>query len=158
VTLDVLPPRESARRHVELMGGRARVLSAARTALQAGDAQWAAELTTYLVDLSSDDREARQTKAGAYRQLAAHTINSNWRSWYLSAARELDGSVDPARFTRGLAEGGNADLTALVPARAWIEAFTTRLKAESTLDVHFTAGFRFTDGKEECALEIRRGV
>ena len=39
-----------------------------------------------------------------------------------------------------------------------IEAFTTRLKAESTLDVHFTAGFRFTDGKEECALEIRRGV
>ena len=43
-------------------------------------------------------------------------------------------------------------------SRAWIEAFTTRLKAESTLDVHFTAGFRFTDGKEECALEIRRGV
>ena len=49
-------------------------------------------------------------------------------------------------------------MTDLVPARAWIEAFTTRLKAESTLDVHFTAGFRFTDGEEECALEVRRGV
>lgn len=98
-------------------------------------------------------------KATAFRQLAAQAFNSNWRAWYLGAARELEGAFDPAQFTRGMTTGANnADFAAILPPKVWVERHTTRLRAEATLAVHYTVGFRFADVKEECGLEIRRGV
>ena len=60
---------ESARRHVSMMGGRDRVLNEARQSMDAGDAQWAAELTTYLIRIDHEDRDARAVKAAAFRKL-----------------------------------------------------------------------------------------
>jgi len=159
VALDPTPPAESARRHVMLMGGRDRVLGEARQAMDAGDAQWAAELATYLIRMNHDDKDARAVKAEAFRKLGYASLNTNWRNWYLASAHELDGTLDVAAVTtRARANFGSPETIAALPARVWVEGLTTRLKSEATLDVHTTMAFRFPDVKEEYGLEVRRGV
>lgn len=159
VALDPTPPAESARRHVMLMGGRDRVLGEARQAMDAGDAQWAAELATYLIRMNHDDKDARAVKAAAFRKLGYASINTNWRNWYLASAHELDGTLNVgAVMARARANFGSPETIAALPARVWVEGLTTRLKAEATLDVHTTMAFRFPDVKEEYGIEIRRGV
>ena len=153
-----VPKKESARREVELMGGRDRVLMVADQAFEAGDPQWAAELATSLIHIDRDDTPARRLKAAAFRRLGYAQINAIWRNWYLSAARELDG-FDPMLLQAGIARAiTSPDLLAALPARAFVEGFSGRLKAEDTLDVTMTVGFRFPDVGEAYGIEIRRGV
>lgn len=159
VELDPVPRVESARRHVALMGGRGRVLEEARKAYESGDNQWAAELATYLIRIDRADMDARRVKAGAFRKLGYAQMNINWRNWYLMSARELEGSLDAATLMKLMSQVfSSPDIIAAFPARSWVEGFTTRLKAEETLDVRMTVGFIFPDVNESHALEIRRGV
>jgi alkyl sulfatase BDS1-like metallo-beta-lactamase superfamily hydrolase len=159
VALDPTPPLESARRHVMLMGGRDKVLSEARQAMDAGDAQWASELATYLIRVTHDDKDARAVKAAAFRKLGYASININWRNWYLASAHELDGTLDTAAVTaRARTNFGSPETIAALPARVWVEGLKTRLKAEETRNVHATMAFGFPDVKEEYGLEVRRGV
>ena len=159
VALDPIPRAESARRHIQLMGGRDKVLAEARRGYEAGDSQWAAELATYLIRVNHDDTEARRLKANALRRLGYAQMNINWRNWYLMAARELEGGLNLAELQQRVAQVfSSPDLVAAFPASVWVEGFTTRLKAEQALDVNLTMGFHFPDVKESYALEIRRGV
>lgn len=93
--LDPLPRLDKARRLVDLMGGRERVLAEAERAFEQGDDQWSAELATYLVRMDGKDMQARYLKAAALRRIGYATANTNWRGFYLTAARELEGSVVP---------------------------------------------------------------
>ncbi len=159
VDLDPTPPLESARRHVELMGGRDKVLAAAQEAYGNHEYQWVSELTGYLIYLDTEDTEARNLKANAYRHLGYASMNINWRNWYLTSAMELEGKLDPAALMAGIAKAfSSPDLIRAFPATRTIEGFTTRLKAEETGDVEMTLGFLFPDTGEACGLEIRRSV
>jgi alkyl sulfatase BDS1-like metallo-beta-lactamase superfamily hydrolase len=161
VALAPLPRPEGVRREVALMGGRDRVLTAAIQAFDDGDAQWAAELATRLIRIDQADMAARRLKAAAFRKLGYAEINAIWRNWYLSAARGLE-VVDPQVLRAGMARLAKfvapPDLIAALPARTFIEGFAVRLKAEETLDIVMTVGFRFPDTGEACGIEIRRGV
>jgi alkyl sulfatase BDS1-like metallo-beta-lactamase superfamily hydrolase len=143
VALAQLPRSESARREVELMGGRDRVLAAADKAFEDGDSQWAAELATRLIHINHDDMEARRLKAAAFRKLGYAEMNAIWRNWYLSGARGLE-IVDPEVIRAGMARLArfiaSPDLVAALPAKAFVEGFAVRLKAEETLDVVMTVG------------------
>ncbi len=90
-------PAEAARRTVDLMGGRDRVYAAAEQYFSDGDAQFAAELVTLLIRIDSRDQPARNLKAAAFRQLGYAEINTTWRSWYLTAALELEGKLQLER-------------------------------------------------------------
>lgn len=159
VALDPVPPAESSKRYVELIGGRERVLAEAQKALDKGDAQWAAELSTHLIRVNHDDRDARSVKAAAFRKLGLASMNTNWRNWYLVSAHELDGSLDQASVVaRARANFGSPETIAALPARVWVEGLTTRLKSESTENVESTLAFRFPDVNENYGLEIRRGI
>jgi alkyl sulfatase BDS1-like metallo-beta-lactamase superfamily hydrolase len=161
VTLAPVPRAESARREVALMGGRDGVLTAAQQSFDDGDPQWAAELATRLIRIDRGDMAARRLKAAAFRKLGYAEINAIWRNWYLSAARSL-GVADPQVLRSGMARLARfiapPDLIAALPAKTFVEGFAVRLKAEETLDVVMTVGFRFPDTGEACGIEIRRGV
>jgi len=158
VTLAPVSRVDRARREVELMGGRGAVLAAAGKAFEDGDVQWAAELVTRLIRIDRDDTAARRVKAAAFRKLGYAQINAIWRNWYLSAARELDG-FDPMLLQRGIASSiTSPDLVAALPAKAFVQSLPARLKAEETLDVTMTVGFRFPDVNEAYGIQIRRGV
>ena len=79
-----------------MMGGRETVLAKARNALDDGDAQWAAELATWVVRANKSDAEARALKAEALRVWAYNQKNATWRNWGLTSALELDGELDQA--------------------------------------------------------------
>jgi len=160
VALAPLARAESARREINLMGGRDSVMAAASKAFEDGDAQWAAELATLLIRIDRDDMPARRLKAEAFRQLGYAEINAIWRCWYLSAARELDvEGFDPMRIQSALVKStSSAGQVAALPARVFVESFRTRLKAEDTLDVTMTVGFQFPDIGEAYGVAIRRGV
>jgi alkyl sulfatase BDS1-like metallo-beta-lactamase superfamily hydrolase len=87
-------------------------------------------------------------------------INAIWRNWYISAARELEGlGFDPILIQRALLAPSRLPISSLpLSARAFVEGFTARLKAEDTLAVLMTVGFRLPDVCEAYGIEIRRGV
>jgi alkyl sulfatase BDS1-like metallo-beta-lactamase superfamily hydrolase len=161
VALAPVPRAEGARREVALMGGRDRVLATADQAFEEGDAQWAAELATRLIRINRDDMPARRLKAAAFRTLGYAEVNAIWRSWYLAGARALE-IVDPEVSRAGMVRlaryVASPDLVVAVPARPFVEGFAVRLKAEETLDVVMTVGFRFPDTGEAYGIAIRRGV
>jgi alkyl sulfatase BDS1-like metallo-beta-lactamase superfamily hydrolase len=136
------------------MGGRDAVVAAARKAEAAGEHQWCAELLTWVIRATPDDREARTLKASALRALAFAQVNINWRNFYLTAAKELDGSLDASRYdtSRGIA------VLSRLPLEAILENVVVRIDAEKTRDVRMTLALHTTDSNRDYALEIRRGI
>src|SRR5690606_24173116 len=96
------PPVESARRHVEFMGGAEEVLRKARESYAAGDYRWVAEVAGYLVFADPAAEEARNLQAGAFEQLAYGSADATHRNIFLSGAYELRygifGTPAPDRF------------------------------------------------------------
>ena len=147
-------PVEASRRYLKLMGGPSAVLEAAKKAADEGDYQWAAELTTHLVRVDHENRDARKLKAEALRQIGYGLTNINWRNWYLTSAQELDGSIDYGKAIQLQAP----DLLRAFPTSELINGLRFRLAAENTLDVNMTLGIRLPDIGEAYGLQIRRGV
>jgi alkyl sulfatase BDS1-like metallo-beta-lactamase superfamily hydrolase len=155
VELDPIPWRERALRYIKLMGGRETLLTTAQEALDSGDVQWAAELLTWLIRANLDDNEACALKAEALRRWAYKQKNATWRNWGLTSSMELDGQLDTAGG--GMVLGSPEQVNGF-PLVNIMEVMTVRLKAEDALDDHIRVTFQTSDTKEECALEIRRGV
>jgi alkyl sulfatase BDS1-like metallo-beta-lactamase superfamily hydrolase len=159
VALAPLARAEQARRVVELMGGRGRVIEVAENALSDDDPQWAAELATLLIRIDRDDAAARRIKAASFRKQGYAQINAIWRNWYLSGARELERIGPPAiRRVTAKAGLGAPDLIAALPASTFIDGLPTRLKAEETCDVTITVGFHLSDSHQSYGIRLRRGV
>ncbi len=88
--LNRLPPKEEARRFVDVAGGVEQVLQTAKTALSNDDSQWAMELADRLLVLGELAAEATAVKIGAMRKMADLEINATARNYYLLYAKELE--------------------------------------------------------------------
>ena len=127
----------------------------ARDALDGGDTQWAAELSTLAVRADRTDDEARRLKAEALRRWAYAQKNATWRNWGLTAALELEGTLDLAAGGMVL---GSPEQVRGFPLAAILNVMTVRLISETCWETHLRVAFETTDSGESCALEIRRGV
>ncbi len=87
-----LPPVEEANRMVALAGSEEALMSAAQSALEAGDFQWACQLVDHLLALDPGSVAARALKAEALTALGEAQVSSNARHYYLSVASELTGN------------------------------------------------------------------
>lgn len=157
VELDPTPPVEQARRLVALMGGRDKVLEAARRAFTDKDDHFAAELATYLIRIDKSDMEPRHLKAAAFRRLGYAQINANWRNYYLVAAMDLDDQL-PGHLYQHFAAKMLGTAMKSLPAESQIASLPSRLRAEATLDEDVVAGVRYAGEKEPFRLHLRRGV
>lgn len=156
--LDPLPRAEESRRYVELMGGREAVFKAAKKSFDAGEYQWTAELITHLIRVNKEDTEARKLKADSLRQLAYKTENINWRNWYITSARELDGSLNKAAGVAVLSSLAAPDILRALPVSKFFESMTVRLDPVKSAEAHITMAFHFTDTGKVYAVEVRRGI
>ncbi|EJL22478.1 alkyl sulfatase-like hydrolase [Novosphingobium sp. AP12] len=96
--LDPMTLTEGAAHYVEALGGGARVLELAGTAIGKGDNRWAVELLNKLVFAEPANRSAQVKLADLYEQLAYQAESATWRNGYLEAATELRrGPVEPKR-------------------------------------------------------------
>jgi alkyl sulfatase BDS1-like metallo-beta-lactamase superfamily hydrolase len=100
--LHTLPPKDSAKRYVEFMGGTDALLEKAREAFDAGEYRWVAEVVNHAVFADPDNQPARDLQADALEQLDYQSESGPWRNFYLTAAKELrDGvTVLPTRAPR----------------------------------------------------------
>lgn len=146
---------ERARRTVALMGGRDRVLWAAQQALADGEPQWCAELADLVVTTAPEDDEARQLKAAGLRTLGYAELNPQWRNWYLMAAMELDGSIDPVNISQRLEQIGRESGLTL---RFLLDAMRYRVDVDKAGDQHIRVGFIIEDDPRSFLLTLRNSV
>ena len=87
--LNPLPPQESAKRYLELIGGADKAVAAAQAAFDKGEYRWAAELLNQAVFGAPDHKGAKELLARTYDQMGYMAEAATWRNSYLTAAAEL---------------------------------------------------------------------
>jgi alkyl sulfatase BDS1-like metallo-beta-lactamase superfamily hydrolase len=153
--IDPLPRRERSERYVAAMSGRDAVVAMGTRAYADGDFRWTAEILTHLLRLDPDDQRARQLKADALRQLGYRASNPMWRNNYLTAAKELDGTLDHARLRDALRRLANPDVAATIPVPLLMGAFATRLDPARSEETQLTVGFRCTETGTSYGIGVR---
>jgi len=149
--LKPLTPADEARRLVPLIGGRAKVLAAAKEALDDKEYAWAAKLANQVYLIDKEDKEARQLKADALRQMAYVSTGANDRAHLMSQALALEGKTTIARLVPPPTESIVAD-----PTR-FVDFFRVRIDPAKSGDTNQFLLFEFDDGSR-AGLHIRRAV
>jgi len=149
--LKPLTQLDEARRLVPLMGGRTKVLEAARSALDKKEYAWAAKLANLLYLIDKQDTDARQLKAEALRQMAYVSTGANDRAHLMSQALALEGKTTIARLIPPAPEGIIATPT------KFVDYFRVRLDPSKSDQTNSFVRFDFTDGTS-AGLHIRRAV
>ncbi len=152
--LHPLPPDVRGRKTLALAGGRDTVVATARVALE-DDPQWALELAGHLLAVAPDDADGRTIRAAACRALAAAETSANGRNYYLTQAREAEGSLPTPRSDPAVS---GKHLIADVPISMVLRAMATNLEAERAIETSAVLGLDFDDTGEAWTLELRRGV
>ena len=151
--LHKLPPSESAKRYVALMGGEDAVLAAARKAFDAGDYRWVAELLNQAVFANPNNTAARALQADTLEQLGYQAEAGTWRNAYLVGAKELrDGVLKPQTQTQG------PDVVRGMSQELLFDYIALRLNHEKTDGMTANISMVFTDLKETWALELSNSV
>lgn len=149
--LKPIAPDEEARRMVPLMGGRDKVLTAAKEALNKKEYSWAAQLVNYLYRLDPNDKEVRLVKAEALRQMAYVATGSNDRSHLMSQALALEGKTTIPRLIPPSPEAIVASPT------SFVDYFRVRIDPSKSDETDKFIRFVF-DGDVSAGLHIRRAV
>ncbi|OCH23489.1 alkyl sulfatase dimerization domain-containing protein [Aliivibrio sp. 1S128] len=152
--LEPMAYEQRAKAFVEIMGGRDNIIKTAKAAIKAENYTFAAEILSYPITVNTEDTEARQLKAVAYKAWAADQVNINWRNWGLNAAAELEGTRD---FSNMISFASVDVLTAL-PSKQIFDMMTSTLIAEETLNVEMALTYNFSDTNESFTIEIRNGI
>lgn len=84
-----LAPKAEAERMAKLAGGQDALLGSARNAFKAGDSQWAAQLSDFLIALDPESAEPKRIKADALTDIADHLLTATGRNYLLTSAAEL---------------------------------------------------------------------
>lgn len=84
-----LTEKERATRLLAMTGGKINMLDSARQSLAAGEYQWAAEQTDYVLAVEPHNAEARKLKADALTALGELQNNATARNYYLTTAQYL---------------------------------------------------------------------
>ena len=149
--LKTISPDAEARRIVPLMGGRENVLTAAKDALEKKEYAWAAQLVNYLYRLDPQNRDVRELKAKALRQMAYVSIGGNDRAHLMSQALTLEGKVTLPRLIPP-----SPEVIAASPAD-FVDYFRVRIDPSKSGETDKFIRFNFPDGVS-AGLHIRRAV
>jgi alkyl sulfatase BDS1-like metallo-beta-lactamase superfamily hydrolase len=152
--LNALPPVEAGRRYVELAGGIDKLLSAARTAQDAGDHRWAAELLKHAVYADPKDARARELLAKSFEQMGYAAEASTWRNIYLTGALELR-QGPPAQ---GFQPAAAIDMLKYAPIERILEAMATRLDGAKAGSIRIKINLVFSDLNEIYVLDVENAV
>jgi alkyl sulfatase BDS1-like metallo-beta-lactamase superfamily hydrolase len=152
--LDPLPPVEAGKRYVELAGGIDKVLAVSRTAYDAGDFRWAAELLKHAVYADPKNGAARELLARTFEQLGYAAEASTWRNFYLTGALEL--RQGPPE--RGVTPESALGMLQHTPIERVLEAMATRLNAPRAGDARLKVNLVFSDLKESHVLQVENAV
>ncbi|WP_432892219.1 alkyl/aryl-sulfatase [Kribbella sp. CA-245084] len=146
-------PVERAKRYVELVGGIDNAVQKARSAFDAGDYRWAAELGNHAVFAQPDHTPAREILADTYEQLGYGSENGTWRDFYLSGAIELrDGQFGTPTETAA------HDVIAQLTPAMLLDAIAIQVNGPAAWNEQLTIDIVLTDTDERYRLRLANGV
>ena len=145
-----LPREDTASRYVTAMGGTEAVLALGQTAFENGDYRWASELFNHIVFAEPSHQTAKEWLAATYEQLGFQAESGTWRSYFLSAAKELRLGVPNA----GAPEMGNLDFLKAVPSLDLINVLATRYNPEKLSRDPFVLQLEFPDTDETLSVHV----
>ncbi|MDP0927879.1 alkyl sulfatase dimerization domain-containing protein [Paracoccus onubensis] len=152
--LNPLPPVETAKRYVEVMGGADAVLEHGRKAYEAGDYRWVAQLVNNVVYADPGNQAARDLQADTLEQLGYQAESGVWRNFYLSAAKELRHGIAelpaPNAVTPDTLRAMSLDL--------YFDYMAVRLNHPKADGRKITLNFVFPDLDKTYLLELENGV
>jgi len=151
VNLKKLAPIEESRRLVPLMGGRDKVLEAAKAAMDKKEMAWAGQLVNHLYRLDPQDQEVRLFKADVLRQMSYVSTGGNDRAHMTSQALALEGKVTLARLIPPAAASISAS------PNTFVDYFRVRIDPLKSGESEGFVQFEFSDGASS-GLHIRRAV
>lgn len=150
--LDPLPPKDAAKKYIELAGGEANALKNAQNAYNKAEYRWAAEVLKYVVFNNPANSQAKDLLAKTYRQLGYSAEAATWRNFYLSGAQELQG------FTPLKSTSGRLGLLIHTPTERFLEAMATNLDVENLKNENQCMNLVLTDTQENFSLRIENSV
>jgi len=152
--LNPLPPQESARRYLELMGGADKAVAAAQAAFDKGEYRWAAELLNQAVFGQPDHKGAKELLARTYDQLGYMSEAATWRNSYLTGAAELRNG--PPK--KGVNRASFLDMLAQTPTERFLEAMEAGLDGPAAEGKDLKVNLVLSDTKENFVLWIENAV
>lgn len=152
--LDPLPPQESAKRYLEVMGGVDKAVAAAQTAFDKGDYRWAAELLNQAVFGAPDHSGAKELLAKTYEQMGYMAEATTWRNSYLTAAAELRNG--PPK--QGISRAGFIEMLNQTPVERFLEAMAAGLDGPAAEGKNLKINLVLTDIQESYVLWIENAV
>ena len=150
-TLHQLPPVEEAERTVALMGGRKKVLQAAKASFAKRELAWSAQLGNYLFTIDSKDTEVRKLLADVYRAMGQTSLSVIGRAFFLSEARALEGEVQIPRVVPP-----KQDIIAAKPT-FFVDMYRVRIDPRKSENTEKMLVFNFSNGTS-AGLHVRRGI
>ena len=152
--LNPLPPQESAKRYLELMGGADKVVAAAQTAYDKGDYRWAAELLNHAVIGDGSNKSAKELLARTYDQMGYAAEAATWRNSYLTGAMELRNGPP----TKGIDKSSIIELLKQTPVERFLEAMAGGLDGPAAEGKDLKINLVLTDLKQSYVLWIENSV
>ena len=152
--LNPLPPQESAKRYLELIGGADKAVAAAQAAYERGDYRWAAELLNHAVLGDAANKSAKELLAKTYDQMGYASEASTWRNSYLTGAMELRNGPP----TKGIAKATIIEMLKQTPVERFLEAMAGGLDGPAAEGKDFKINLVLTDLKESYVLWIENSV
>lgn len=147
------PPVEAARRYVAAMGGAESTLAVARSAYEAGDYRWVAEVCKHLIFADETDAAAQALQADALEQLGFGSENGTWRSSFLAGAKELrDGNFGSP------STAASEDLIAALTVPQVFDSIAIRIDGPKAWDKHLVLSWVITDLGTTFVTELRNGA
>ncbi|MFC4606017.1 alkyl/aryl-sulfatase [Rhodococcus kronopolitis] len=147
------PPVESAKRHVEYMGGSAEVLRRARESFAAGDFRWVAQVVNYVIFAEPGNAEARALQADTLEQLGFGAENGTWRNFYLTGAHELrNGSVGTPTVAAA------PDIASALSVEQVFDAVSLRVDGPRAWSARIVIDWHVTDENLVHRCELRNGL
>ncbi len=152
--LDPLPPKESARRYLELLGGADKVVAAAQAAFDKGDYRWAAELLNHAVFGDPSHKAARELLAQTYEQLGYMAEAATWRNSYLTGADELRNG--PPK--KGVDRSAVIEMLYHTPIERFLDAMAAALDGPAAEGKNLKVNLVLSDTGESHVLWIENSV
>ncbi|NUS42642.1 MAG: MBL fold metallo-hydrolase [Mycobacteriaceae bacterium] len=147
------PPVESAKRHVDAMGGASDVLHKAGKAYDDGDYRWAVQMINYVIFADPDNKDAKMLQASAFEQLGYGSENGTWRNFYLSGAYELrNGSFGTPTKTE------SASMLNALTVDQIFDSVSLLVNGPKAWKTRMTTDWRISDENRTHRAELRNGV
>lgn len=146
-------PTESAKRHVDFMGGADTVLEKARTSFEEGDFRWVAQVVNYVIFAYPGNTAARALQADALEQLGYGSENGTWRNFFLMGAYELrNGPVGTPTTTAA------PDITNALSIEQLFDAVALRIDGPKAWTAKITVDWNVTDAGVVHRTQLRNGL